>query len=434
VNLRISKPGAIATLIACAAAAIFFFVLLARFGGPSLQVSDPYRLSVTIPDTKGLSPGSEVLTRGVHVGEVESIDVRGDAAEVGLRMDDRYAPIDRKATVRVGQKTLFGEAYVDLEPGGRGAGDLPSGGHMVFSQVLPEAVDVDQALKILDEPARRNLRSALGTFAEADASDESGERMNQTLAQLSRVTGELRTMTDTLRDQRDDIAVGVSSARDVVGTLADHDSALSSIVSDGRATLQALGSRDSALRAGVGELPELLSSARTTLHDARPLLSEARPLTDDLDRAAPPLGAALDDLPPAVVDANSVLDGLPELERVADPFLSETTKVLRRARPAVKPLEAAVRNAEPIAGFLSDRRQAFAAWFSNTGDLGSSRDAKGYFARFFVGFDPNTASGLPGGNYSNNSYTGPGDALDPQPYSGYSRLEPFDPDHNGADR
>jgi hypothetical protein len=86
-----------------------------------------------------------------------------------------------------------------------------------------------------------------------------------------------------------------------------------------------------------------------------------------------------------------------------------------------------------VANYLSDRKEAFAAWFSNTADLGSHRDAKGYFARFFVGFEPGTGLGAPGGNYEENAYTGPGDAADPQPYSGYSRLEPYDPYQNDGE-
>ena len=85
-----------------------------------------------------------------------------------------------------------------------------------------------------------------------------------------------------------------------------------------------------------------------------------------------------------------------------------------------------------VAGFLSDRREAFASWFSNTGDLGSHRDAKGHFARFFLFAEPGTALGQPG-NFQNNAYTQPGDALANQPYSGFPRLEPFDPETNQED-
>ena len=90
------------------------------------------------------------------------------------------------------------------------------------------------------------------------------------------------------------------------------------------------------------------------------------------------------------------------------------------------PLGAALRNLQPIGRFLSARRDTFAAWFANTGDLGSHHDDKGYFARFFLGFEPGTALGAPG-DFQNNSYTRPHDAADNQPYRGYEELRPYDP-------
>jgi hypothetical protein len=131
-------------------------------------------------------------------------------------------------------------------------------------------------------------------------------------------------------------------------------------------------------------------------------------------------------MPPAIRGANSLLDGLPRLRAAALPFLRKTASVLSLARPVEGPLSAAMRNIVPIVRYVSRRRDTVAAWFSNTGDLGSSRDAVGYFARFFVSFEPGTALGVHG-QFQNNSYTRPHDAANNQPYSGYPRLEPYQP-------
>jgi ABC-type transporter Mla subunit MlaD len=177
---------------------------------------------------------------------------------------------------------------------------------------------------------------------------------------------------------------------------------------------------------GIEQMPALESTASRTLADARPLLREARPLARDVAAAAPDLNAALVDLRPVVGDADTVLAGVPRLYRQALPFLRQATAVMRLAQPVAGPLGAALRNLTPIATYLSARRSAFAAWFTNTGDLGSHRDAKGYFARFFVGFDPETSFGAPS-SFQTNAYTGPNDAAANRPYSGYPRLEPYNP-------
>jgi phospholipid/cholesterol/gamma-HCH transport system substrate-binding protein len=60
--------------------------------------------------------------------------------------------------------------------------------------------------------------------------------------------------------------------------------------------------------------------------------------------------------------------------------------------------------------------------------LGQNGDAKGRWARFFVGFDPSTGFGLPGAP-AGNSYTEPNDAAHNAAYKpgDFPRLMPFRP-------
>ena len=430
-NLRISRSGALALAAAVIVATLLFGFMLSRFGGPTVRLSEPYRVSAVVDDTRGLVTRSDVLVRGVDVGEVESVAPAANGARITLALDESVAPVRRDATVRVGAKTLFGESYVDLDPGSRAAAALDSGNALAEAAVLPAAVDVDEALDALDSGTRDDLDAVLRAVGDGARSPLTGERVSATLAELTRATHELRGLVETLEGQETTIANGVDDAGNLLATLATESETLRGIVVDGEAALSALAGADEPLRAGLDELPRLVSATRQTLAGLRPLIAEADPLATKLALAAPELRAALADLPPAAADADRLLAGVPELERVGVPFLERARTVLGLAEPVAGPFSNAVRNLQPIADFLSQRREAFAAWFSNTADLGSHRDAKGYFARFFVGFEPSTALGVPGGNYETNAYTGPGDAADPQPYSGYPRLEPFDPYDDG---
>ena len=425
-SLRIPKLGAIGLVVALVAAAALFLFFMSRFGGPSVSLSSPYEVSALIPDTEGLAPRSDVLDRGVKVGEVESVDVQGDQSLVKLAIDGGYAPIPDDTTVRIAQKTLFGESYVDLGLG-HGGSTLPDGTRLASSAVLPAAVDIDQALSAFDAPARRDLQGVIQTFGRGAAIPDASGKVSDTIGGLARTTSELRRLTQTLDGQEGDIAAAVQDGGTVVDTLARRQGSIRQIVSGGRATLSALASRSDSLRAGLAELPGLLDSARTTLTDARPLIAEARPLATDLATAAKPLREALLDVPPAARSANGVLAGLGTFNQTALPFLDHTDRVLNLAAPAAQPLSAALRNFQPIVKYLADRRTAVAAWFTNTGDLGASSDSKGHFARFFVGIDPGSAFGLPG-TFQNNAYTGPDDALSNPPYSGFPRLMPYNPD------
>ncbi|UJA21048.1 MCE family protein [Thermoleophilia bacterium SCSIO 60948] len=438
-NLRIPRLGAAALLIFMLAGAALFVFFMDRFGGPSIRFSEPYSVTVTLDDTLGLAPGSQVIVRGVVVGDVDSVERTGDGARLRLELADEYAPLPGATTISVAQKTLFGEPYVELDPNGRrdagagAGGEISSGGEIPPAAVRAEALEVDQALDVLDAPARADLNATLAELSRGIGGGDASAGASATLAELDRATAELRRLELALAGQEDVIASAVTDARGVVGELAERRDDITAIVADGERALSAAASRATDLDAGLRELQPLLVSARATLAEVRPLLIEARPLAADLTAAAPDLRAALAELPAVSADAERVLAAAPALERDGVPFLAAAAGTLGLAGGAGDPLADAMRNGQPIGRYLSDRRHAFAAWFSNTGDLGSHRDDKGYFARFFVGFDPNTATGAPGGRYDTNAYTGPRDAESPQPYSGYPRLEPFDPYGSEAD-
>jgi virulence factor Mce-like protein len=426
-NLRVSKLGAIGLVAVSAVAVALFIYLMGRFGGPELRFSSQYTVSATFPDTKQLAVRSDVDVRGVKVGEVQSIALHPASAEVTFSIDSRYAPIHRDATVQVGEKTLLGESYIDLDPGHAGAGGLRSGARLAASRTLPASTEIDQALNALDPSARHHLISTVRTFAAGASAPDAPARLGDTLAQLSAATSQLRQLTGVLHGQEGDISSGVQAARVVLAQLGERESDVRAIVAGGRATLGALAARDTALQAGVRELPRLLSTARVTLRDARPLLHEAGPLMTDLRTAAGPLRSALVALPPVTRDANAVVAGLGRFNHVAVPVLSLTGDVLGLARPVSTSLPPALRNLVTVTQFLEAHRDGIAAWFSNTADLGSGRDNKGYFARFFINFEPGTAFGLNDGQFQNNAYTAPGDAAHNQPYGGYPHLLPYTP-------
>ena len=426
-NLHVPRLAAALLVAFLAVSSILFVILMDRFGGPSFGGGPAYSVSASFTDTQGLAKKSDVLQRGVKVGEVGAITVEGDRAKVRLELQERYAPVDRAATVRVGQKTVLGEAYVDLVPGSRRAGTLADGATIAAARVVP-AVELDEALGALDEPALASMRSVLKTFSRGAGDPEAAERVNATVGELDTLTGELRRLTSTLKGQERTIAGSVQDSRTVLAELGRRESQLVRIVSGARATLGALAARQEALDGGLRELPRVLSTAQGTLAKARPLLVEARPLLRDLRAAAPALTPAVRDLRPVARDATRVLAGLPRLARVALPVLDRADGVVAVARPAARALDPALANLVPIVDYLAPRRRTLAAWFSQTAALGKQGDAKGRWARFFIFVDPQTGFASPG-NLRSNSYTPPDDAENPQPYKAgsYPRLLPYKP-------
>jgi phospholipid/cholesterol/gamma-HCH transport system substrate-binding protein len=426
-NRRISPIGALVLVIASATAVVLFLYLSSRFGGPTVRFSTPYEVRAVLPDAKELAVRSDVLDLGVKVGQIEQIGLQNGKAVVTFSLQPRYAPLHTDATIRIGEKTLLGEAFLDLHPGRPGAPRLKSGAELPPSQVLPASVEIDQALNALDPASVGHIKSTMHTFATGAGSPEVSDQVSQTLANLPKLTDQLRRLFGILRGQEGDIATTVSDGRVVLAQLGEREQQVAEIVSGGRTTLQALGDRGQALAAGLHELPALLSTAQRTLHDARPLLIDARPLLANLRTASPPLAAAVRELPPVAHDANDVIARLPSFNAAVVPFLATAQRVLSLAQDPVVALGPALRNLVTIMQYLSPRANTFAAWFSNTAGIGASGDSKGKFARFSIFIEPGTAYGFHSGLFENNPYTQPNDAANNQPYSGYPHLTAYYP-------
>jgi len=427
VKLTIPRGGAVMAIVVFAVSAALFVNLMGRFGGPTVSFDGPaYKITATFPDTQGLATKSDVLVRGVKVGEIADIEPLGATARVSLTVLSQYAPIPDTATARVGQKTLLGEAYVDLDLDRPGA-PLPSGRELPASQVLA-SIELDEALAAFGEGAQRDIQALTRTFARGAASPRTSARVSATLGRLDALTSELRGLGELLEGQERTVAGVVLDGRRTFEALAEHEAQISRLVSAGRSTLEATAAAQTGLSEGLRELPLLLGAADRTLRAAKPLLREARPLVADLGRLGPNLTPALDDLRPVARRARTVVAGLPALRAAATPTLAAARPALVAARPAIAQLQPALANLIPVVRYLSDRRDTLSAWFANTAAIGARADAKGSYVRFNIFAEPGTGFGTPG-SFSSNTYSDPHDAADNRPYrpGSYPRLVPFRP-------
>lgn len=442
-STHIPKGSAIFLIIGLALAAISFVFLNNRFGGPQLGVGEGYELRASFEDSQGLVSKSYVMVNGVIVGDVAEVERVGNRADVRFTIKDRYAPINRGASARIGLRTLFGEPFIDLTPGDPKAGRLPR-----LAEVgTGPTVDYDEALDILNPPGRKSLIRYIRTLGRAARSPQAVERTNATYAGLSRTVRRLRVLSDELRGQEGNIAGFVTEGRRALGQLSDREESLRTIVASGRTTLEGLASQRTGLEAGFVELPKLLDTGRRVLAEARPLVREMRPFVADLGRAGPDLSAGLRDLPAVARGARGVVDRLPALNRAAGPTLGLAGPLIERARPFAQELTPALANLVPIARYLGPRASSFSAFFANTASMSSQGDSspRGRWIRFFYNGDPFgvASSQSPdarcvekerdtearNSGFCHNSYPEPGDAAHNEPFEpgSYPRLMPLLP-------
>lgn len=435
---RVPKVGMVVSILLAIGAAITFVFLNKQFEGPDPVsfLSSPYELRARFEDSNTLPSKQAVLHKGVSVGRVSSVEWDAETREsiVHFELTDEVAPIYEDASIQIGERSLLGDAYLNLvDLGTEASGELATGDEV--KGTLP-SVRFDEALDFLDEEGRARVRSLIDTVAEGASRPGNGYKLNSTVGGLSQSVHELRVLTDSLRGQEKQIADLTSSAATVLTELGNRESALRTIVGSGRTTLDALAVNTASLDQAMVELPLLLDSGRNALADLRPLLIEARPLLADVRALIPDLIPAFEDGAPFSIGALStdlvdIIEGLEPQRRVSENLLPKVLELTELTLPLVQKATPAARNGTTIADYLAPRSNSIGAFFALGTSVAGHSDSVGNYARFGVVADPGTGldqpPNCPSAGICRNAYPGPNDALDNQPFIGaYPRLMPFD--------
>ena len=434
---RVPKVGLVLSIVCAVLAVLTFVILNQAFEGPnpvSAIQGEGYHLEATFEDTEALPTKQPVLVRGVPVGKVTEVEYNPDDATATVTFtvnDDDLEGVYSDASVTIGERTLLGDPYLNLDPGTPGRDELDSGAEVGSRP----SVDFDEALDFLDAEGRRHLTSTLETLGEATKSPRSGADLGGTVEELSRAVGELRTLTDALHGQEGPLAEIVSNTSVVVDELGSREDALRRIVGSGRATLEALNTNTESLQRGVAALPGVLSAGTEALDAAKPLIAEARPLVREVREAAPDLAPALADVGPLAGDTIETVKNVSGL-----PTLRKLLRVVLLAAPAVPGLEAGVRNLVSLLRYAAPRANGIVSFFSNMAGVTNHGDSDGAWARFGIIFEPGQLldfrtpsvcrpeDDLPVNlGVCRNAYPEPNDGLDNEPYEpgSYERLKPY---------
>jgi virulence factor Mce-like protein len=431
---RVPKVGLLISLVCAVLATLTFVYLNEAFRGPSPSkaIIDRYHLRATFADTEVLQTKLNVVVRGVIVGKVDDVGYDREAgnATVEFAVDEDKVRVYRDASVKIGEFSLLGDPYIDLDPGTRAAGAARSGQRIDSKP----SVNFDQALGFLDAKGQRHVRNLLDELTAATKVRNGGGKLNATNGAIARIVSRLRDLADALRGQEADLAVLVRDSSAVLGELGGREASLRSLTASGRATLDALAANSRSLEQGVAEMPRLLASGTRALRGARPLLTEAGPLVRDLDRVAPDLAEVIHQVPDMatdLVDAGAGLSNIRTLPRVLE--------LQNLLEPVIEPLESAVRNLVTTLRYFAPRATAVASFFSNFAGGTNTGDSDGKWARIFFDFEPgefldrptpaNCDAPLPTTGVCHNAYPEPGDAVANKPYKrgSYPRLMPYDP-------
>jgi phospholipid/cholesterol/gamma-HCH transport system substrate-binding protein len=230
----------------------------------------PKTITAYFTTATSIYPGDEVRVSGVKVGTIDSIQPEGTRAKMTLHVDqDVPIPTDAKAVIVA--QNLVAARYVQLTPAYRDSGPaLPDGATIplertavpvewdeVKTQLMRLSTDLGPKSGISDTSVGRFIDSAAKALGNGN-----GEKLRQTLAQLSGVGRILANGSGNIVDIIKNLQTFITALRDSNVQLVqfnDRLATLTSVVDDSKSDLDAALTN---LSTAVGEVQRFIAGTR----------------------------------------------------------------------------------------------------------------------------------------------------------------------------
>ena len=355
---------------------------------------DSYVVKAEFTSSQAVTPGQgqHVSISGVEVGDVTDVQLEDGHAVVTLKIDKRYAPIYRDATMLLRPRTGLKDMEVVLDPGTSASGEVPDGGTVPTSQTQPD-VNPDEVLSALDADTRRYLVAAVDALG--TGLDRNGANLRKLLVAGQPTAESARTLLATLASRREQIRQLTHNLSTVAGIAGDHEEDIRRTIHYSSAALGALADQDSSIRSSLTRLPGTLDAAEGALRNVRPLANELGPAARELRPAVRKVAGSLRPLKPLVREAT------PIVRDKLRPFVRSGVPALRELSPATQALAGSAPDLPPITQRLNyitneltynppGSEEGFlfwTPWFShNAASMLSTQDAHGAAWRGLVVF------------------------------------------------
>ncbi|HEX2288706.1 MAG TPA: MCE family protein, partial [Pseudonocardiaceae bacterium] len=259
------KPLVVGTAVLLAIALIAGAAYLVRqmFFGPNT-------ITAYFPTATAIYPGDEVRVSGVEVGTIESITPAGTQTKMTLKVD-RGVPVPADAKAIIVAQNLVAARYVQLTPAYRkGDGPTMKDGAVIPAERTAVPVEWDevktQLMRLATElgPETGVSDTSVSRFIDsaANAMGGNGDKLRQTLAQLSGAARIFAEGSGNIVDIIKNLQIFVSALRDSKQQIVMFENrlaTLSSVVNDSRSDLDAALSN---LSVAMGEVQRFVAGSR----------------------------------------------------------------------------------------------------------------------------------------------------------------------------
>ena len=349
--------------------AILIFLWLA-FGGSVPLQPEGYRFTVHMREAATLAEEADVRMAGVNVGKVKSkaLDDGGARTIVEIELDEAYAPIPKNTRAMLRQKTLLGETYIELTPGGgsgRAAEDLEDGGRLANAQV-EDTVELDEIFTAFDPDTRQAFRDWVKELAGAIEGGRSQD-LSDAFGNFEGFAVDGATLMQVLDEQNVAVRRLVKNTGVVFGAINERRGALRELIVNSKRTFEATASRDEALAETFAIFPTFLDESKATMARLEDFSRSTRPLVNDLKGPADDLGPTVRDLGDLAPDLERLFRDLDPLIRAGRTGVPALERTLEGAEPLAEALHTFFPELNPILSYMNWQQPTIAAFFSNAG-------------------------------------------------------------------
>jgi phospholipid/cholesterol/gamma-HCH transport system substrate-binding protein len=248
----------------------------------------PKTITAYFTSATAIYPGDQVRVSGVKVGTIKSIEPQGTQAKLTLKVD-RDVPIPADAKAVIFTENLVAARFVELTPAYRTSGPVMADGAVIPVQRTAVPVEWDevknQLMRLATDlgPNAKVSTPAISRFIDsaANALQGNGDKLRQTLAQLSGVARTFANGSGDIVDIIKNLQTFVTALRDSNIQMVQFNNrlaTLTSVVNDSKSDLDAALTD---LSQAVGEVQRFIAGTRDATSEQLARLSNAiQPLVD----------------------------------------------------------------------------------------------------------------------------------------------------------
>jgi phospholipid/cholesterol/gamma-HCH transport system substrate-binding protein len=248
----------------------------------------PKTITAYFTSATAIYPGDQVRVSGVKVGTIKSIEPQGTQAKLTLHVD-RDVPIPADAKAIIFTENLVAARFVELTPAYRTSGPVMADGAVIPVQRTAVPVEWDevknQLMRLATDlgPNAKVSTPAISRFIDsaANALQGNGDKLRQTLAQLSGVARTFANGSGNIVDIIKNLQTFVTALRDSNVQMVQFNNrlaTLTSVVNDSKSDLDAALTD---LSEAVGEVQRFIAGTRDATSEQLARLSNAiQPLVD----------------------------------------------------------------------------------------------------------------------------------------------------------